>query len=209
MTSPRRALAPTLGPGAAGGTIGAGPRQLASAAGPPAGGPSWPCRHGGAAGRFDETARRASHQELAVAQVLVSEGHDVRTVAERRGDRTPDLVACGTSVEVKAFQALAERQGRPPTAKGVANKLLDARGQGSVAVIWAEGSGLSLATAKAGYSLFCRQAATEGLGRARGVRIIGDGFDMTLSAAADVRAARGVAAVPRPAPQSSPRMRVT
>jgi hypothetical protein len=164
---------------------------------------SWPCRHTGA-GTFDETARRASHQELAVARVLVSEGHDVRTVAERWGARTPDLVACGTSVEVKAFHGLADRNGRPPTTNAVANKLLDARGQGTVAVILATGSGLSAATAEAGYGRFRNLAAAQGLGKVRAVRILGDGFDVSFRARADLRLGRrspGLAAGPSSQPQ--------
>ncbi len=48
-----------------------------------------------------------------MAQILAAEGHQVRTVAERKGARTPDLIACGTSVEVKAFQTLEQRSGAP------------------------------------------------------------------------------------------------
>jgi hypothetical protein len=156
---------------------------------------SWPCRHPGGAGTFDETARRASHQELAVATTLVSEGHNVRTVAERKGARTPDLEACGTSVEVKSFQSLTDRDGRPPRPESVANKLLDARGQGSIAVVLATGSGLSAGAARAGYDMFRDRAVTEGLGKVRGVRVMGDGFDMSFKAVADVRlAGRGAEA---------------
>jgi hypothetical protein len=122
--------------------------------------------------------------------MLQSEGHDVRTVAERRGARTPDLMACGASVEVKSFQTLAERQGRPPSAEKVANKLLDARGQGAIAIVSAGGSGLGAAAARAGYGLFCDQAASAGLGKVRAVRILGDGFDMSFKAVHDVRLAR-------------------
>jgi hypothetical protein len=155
----------------------------------PAGGP-WPCRHHGATGSFDESARRASHDELAVAQVLAAEGHEVRTVAERSGARTPDLTACGTSVEVKAFQTLEQRGGRPPSARSVANKILDARGQGAVAVVRAGDSGLTKATAQAGYALFCEHAVERGMGRLRGVRVLGKDFDISLAAVADVRQAR-------------------
>jgi hypothetical protein len=125
-----------------------------------------------------------------VAQVLAAEGHQVRTVAERSGARTPDLTACGTSVEVKAFQTLEQRGGRPPRARSVANKILDARGQGAVAVVRAGDSGLTKATAQAGYALFCEHAAEKGLGRLRAVRVLGKDFDISLAAAADVRQAR-------------------
>jgi hypothetical protein len=150
----------------------------------------WACRHHGASGSFDETARRATHDELAVAQILAAEGHHVRTVAERTGARTPDLTACGTSVEVKAFQTLEQRSGRPPSARSVANKILDARGQGAVAVVWAGDSGLTRATARAGYAMFCEKAVEKGLGRLRAVRVLGKDFDLSLAAVADVRQIR-------------------
>jgi len=122
--------------------------------------------------------------------VLVAEGHQVRTVAERKGVRTPDLMACGTSVEVKAFQSLEQRGGHAPGARSVANKILDARGQGAVAVVRAGESGLTRATAQAGYAIFCTHAVQKGLGRLRAVRVLGKDFDLSLAAMADVRQAR-------------------
>jgi hypothetical protein len=166
--------------------------------------PEWHCHHPGGGGGFDETARRASHEELAVAKVLAAEGHSVRTVLERKGVRTPDLVACGTSVEVKAFQTLEQRGGRPPRAEHVANKMLDARGQGAVAVIWAGESGLTRGTAQAGYRLFCDRAREKGLGRIRAVRVIGKGFDMSFKPTAQMGVARrAVTAVRRAPPAAS------
>ena len=169
--------------------------------------PEWHCHHTGGVGSFDETARRASHEELGVANVLVAEGHRVRTLLERKGARTPDLVACGTSVEVKAFQSLQQRGGRPPRPEHVANKMLDARGQGAVAVIWAGTSGLTQATAQAGYGLFCERAREKGLGRVRAVRVIGEGYDMLFKPSADLSMARSsVAAVRQPLqPAGGPR----
>jgi hypothetical protein len=187
---PRRSLAP-------------GPPTVGAGTGAP-----WLCQHEPAAGTFDESARRASHEELAVARVLVAEGHQVRTVPERAGARSPDLVACGTSVEVKAFLGLEERGGRPPGPRAVANKVLDARGQGAVAVLWAGTSGLSPATARAGHALFCDRALGEGLGRLRAVRVIGPDFDISLSPAAGLREARQArlnARGPSPSPATQPR----
>jgi len=105
-------------------------------------------------------------------------------------------MACGVGVEVKSFQSLALRGGRPPTAKGVANKLLDARGQGALAVIWGPTSGLAEATARSGFNLFCQKASATGLGRLRDARIVGPDFDFSLSAVAAVRPA--VATTPPP-----------
>ena len=138
----------------------------------------WACRHGGAAGTYDETARRASHEELAAAHSLVADGHHVRTLAETRQARRADLEACGVAVEVKSFLSLAERGGRPPRAASVANKLLDAAGQGSVAVLWARGSGLGEAEARAGYRLFQAKARARGLAPDLPARLVGDGFDI-------------------------------
>ncbi len=168
-----------------------GPAQGQGGADPPLArgpGPGWPCRHHGAAGRFDESERHASHDELAAAQILVAEGHQVRTVAERQGARTADLDACGTSVEVKGFQALEQRGGRPPGTPSVANKILDARGQGAVVMVRAGESGLTRTTAQAGYALFCDRAAETGLGRLRAVRVLGKDFDISLGPVADVQA---------------------
>lgn len=160
----------------------------------------WPCRHGGP-GSYDERPRRASHEELAVAELLVAEGHHVRTVAEGRAGRTPDLLACGVSVEVKSFRSLEERQGRAPSPISVANKILDASRQGAVAVIWGPASGLSKRAAQSGYNVFCEQAASKGLGRPTQVRIVGQGFDLKFSPVADIRAEAPRHSRPVPSPQ--------
>ena len=127
----------------------------------------------------------ASHSELAVGMLLAGEGHDVRTVSEEKGRRTADMTACGIPVEVKAFDTFQQRRGRPPRAEHVANKLLDARGQGAIAVIWGRASGLTEAAARAGYDLFCSQCARSGLGRIRSVRLLGRGFDISFRPAAE------------------------
>ena len=179
-------------------------------AGQPRPGPVWPCRHrpGEGTGSYEESARRASHEELAVARLLVGEGHHVRTVPEGRGGRSPDLLACGVSVEVKSFQALAARDGRPPGPQAVANKLLDARGQGAVAILWAGRSGLTEAVARDGFARFCQEAAVKGLGRSRAVRIVGDGFDLSLSPLLELASGLGRGSpVPRAGPRATPRAR--
>jgi hypothetical protein len=153
-----------------------------------ASGSVWRCHHSGP-GSFDETARRVGHAELAVAELLAKEGHHVRSLPEGRGPgRTADFLACGTLVEAKSFVTVAEREGRLPSAESVANKMLNARGQGAVAVIWAVGSGLSEAVARSGYLMFCQRAMSEGLGRLRSVRVVGEGFDVRFEPVADLRA---------------------
>ena len=59
-----------------------------------------------------------------------------------------------------------------------------------MAFLWATGSGLTPAAARAGYGMFCERASQEGAGKVRGVRIKGDGFDVSFGVEAGVRAAR-------------------
>lgn len=149
----------------------------------------WRCRHSGA-GSFDETARRVSHAELAVAELLAREGHHVRSLPEARGQgRMPDFLVCGVTVEAKCFESLAQRGGRPPTAASVANRIIDASGQGALVVLSGRDSGLSEAAVKSGYLLFRDQALARGLGRLRWVRAVGEGFDISFDLVADLRAA--------------------
>lgn len=127
-------------------------------------------------GALDETARRLSHEELAVATRLAVEGHQVRSLPERPG-RGPvaDLAVCGSPVEVKSFLSLAERAGRIPTARSVCNKLLGARAQAPTTVLYACGSGLDAPTAAAGIAEFGARGRP---GRITAVRVVGDGFDL-------------------------------
>jgi hypothetical protein len=167
------------------------------------GGGPWRCHHTGP-GTYDETARRVDHAEYAVAQLLVQEGHHVRSLPERRGQgRTPDFLACGVTVEVKAFLSLEDRRGRLPDAGKVANKMIDARDQGAVTFIWGGGSGLSEVTARSGYLLFCQNSLEKGLGRTRSIRVLGEGFDTRFDPIADLRAAWQPLRAPRPAPARS------
>lgn len=142
-------------------------------------------RHSRAGGSLDETARRLSHQELAVAQTLAAEGHRVESRAEgRRGGRHADLSVCGTDVEVKAFDPAAERR-RPPSPAGVANKLIDGAGQADHVVLVANGSGLDAATVRRGLARFQeieqRSSAGRPLPNLSSVRVLGDGYDLTWS----------------------------
>lgn len=125
---------------------------------------------------LDESARRLTHSEYAVAVQLAAEGHRVRSLPDRRGaGRVPDLDVCGTGVEVKTWLPPEDRSGRPPTARSVFNKLADARGQGATAVLWAKGSGLQALDAQRGVELF---AASGRFGGITTVRVLGDGFDL-------------------------------
>ncbi len=140
--------------------------------------------HGPIGGTFDETARRLTHEELAVALQLASEGHDVRSLAARRGrGRTPDLLVCGAPVEVKSWLG-AEERGRPPGARSVVNKLIQAEGQAPVVVLNGRGTGLSAAAVEAGmriYSTLPRRA------NVAAVRVLGDTFDLAWARQASLR----------------------
>jgi hypothetical protein len=157
------------------------------------GGEGWPAcdHHPGVIGHIDETPRRLSHEEYAVAALLAGEGHDVRSLASRRGGpRTPDLEVCGRGVEVKSWLPVADRGGRPATSRSVLNKLLDASDQASACVLYGRGSGLSASTARAGVSLF---ATRSGRDRPTDVRVIGDGFDLSWNVSAGRALAQRVA----------------
>jgi hypothetical protein len=134
--------------------------------------------HGRRPGRLDETARRLDHPELAVAERLVDEGHDVVTVAERgRRGPVPDFMVCGQPVEVKRLLTMDERgDGYRATAATVHNRLVSARAQAATVLIDTSGSGCKVADAVAGLRSF---AATGDTGKVAAVRIVGDGFDLS------------------------------
>lgn len=139
---------------------------------------AFPCPHlhGPGSGALDESARRLSHEEYAVARLLAGEGHDVRSLAEsRRGGRCSDLLVCGTPVEVKSFIPLSERR-REPTPQSVLNKLLDAGGQASHVVLVGTGSGLSPSTARRGLARY--SVGDRAVPRLTSVRVVGDGYDL-------------------------------
>jgi len=120
-------------------------------------------------GRFDESARRVSWEELTVAQVLVCEGHLVRALSERpRRGPIADFEVCGVPTEVKTLDPGA-------SARTLANALLRGRDQGDVVIVDASRSGLPRWSAGRGVALF---AARQPLGRVEAVRVLGAGFDL-------------------------------
>jgi hypothetical protein len=151
-------------------------------------------------GSVDESARRLSHQEFAVAGMLGREGHVVRSLAEGRGPgRVADLEICDTPVEVKSWLQLTERHGMPPSPRSVLNKLLDARGQAPTVVLNGRGSGLSMRTARRGMALYAARPDGALLST---VRVLGDGFDLAWTCRSEMglRSQRpsGLEAVARP-----------
>jgi hypothetical protein len=131
--------------------------------------------HGRVGGTLDETARRLTHEELAVALQLASEGHHVRSLATRRGrGRTPDLLVCGAPVEVKSWLGMEERAG-PPGARSVVNKLIQAEGQAAVVVLNGRGTGLRASDVDAGMRIYSRLPRRANVAA---VRVLGDSFDL-------------------------------
>jgi hypothetical protein len=125
----------------------------------------------------DERERRLSHEEYAVALLLVAEGHTVRSLAERRGGaRTADMEVCGQPVEVKSWLRLEDRDGVRPSARSVLNKLLDGSSQAPTVILYGYGSGLTADKARTGMRLFAARAE---MGELRAARVLGDGFDLS------------------------------
>jgi hypothetical protein len=120
----------------------------------------------GRPGRFDESARRLSHEELAVATLLVAEGHDVRSVATGDCPR-PDLDVCRRETEVKTL-----RRGASPAT--LCNALTRARDQGTDIIVDARESGLLPLAALQGVADFAVKANR---GRIEQVRVLGAGYD--------------------------------
>jgi hypothetical protein len=132
-------------------------------------------RHGGLEGRLDESARRLSHPEFAVARQLTSEGHQVYALPERPGRaRTADLLVCGTPVEVKSWLSQDQRRQVPGT-RSVVNKLRQAEGQAATVILEGRGSGLTSVAAHNGMAMY---AGLPHRGPVAAVRVLGDGFDL-------------------------------
>jgi hypothetical protein len=139
--------------------------------------------HGPIGGTLDETARRLTHEELAVALQLASEGHDVRSLAARRGrGRTPDLLVCGAPVEVKSWLSREER-GRPPGARSVVNKLIQAEGQAAMVILNGRGTGLGASDVEAGMRIYSRLPRRA---HVAAVRVLGDTFDLAWARSASL-----------------------
>ena len=146
-------------------------------------------RHGGVPGAYDESARRVSHAELAAAALLVGEGHHVRSLPDPKGRPGADFDVCGVAVEVKTLAPKRERPGgRAANDRSLYNRLASASRQGPVVLVMAEGSGLTAAAAEAGVRRF---EAAGRPGRARAVRVGGDGFDLAWVATRGAEVERG------------------
>ncbi len=110
-----------------------------------------------------------------MALQLASEGHDDRSLAARRGrGRIPDLLVCGAPVEVKSWLG-REQRGRPPGARSVVNKLIQAEGQAAVVILNGRGTGLGASDVEAGMRIYSRLPRRAHVAP---VRVLGDTFDL-------------------------------
>ncbi len=147
--------------------------------------------HGRQPGAVDERARRLSHEEMAVADRLASEGHHVRSLPDGRGrGRMADLEACGVAVEVKSWLSLAEREGRAPSPGSILNKLIDAGRQAATVVLNGYGTGLTEGAARRGMALYSARPDT---GPLTSVRVLGDGFDLAWTRLPELNVGRSKA----------------
>jgi hypothetical protein len=136
------------------------------------------CGHGREAGSFDESARRVSWAELEVGRLLAAEGHHVRAIPDARGwGKIADFDVCGVATEVKTLSPRA-------TSSTLANALRRGREQGEIVIVNASASGLARHWADRGVREF---ASERRLGKIRGVRVIGAGFELSYSRADLVR----------------------
>jgi hypothetical protein len=134
-------------------------------------------RHGhpaGQEGTFSEKERRLSWEELTVARILVSEGHQVRARRERSGfGKTADFDVCGVATEVKTLEPGA-------TSATLCNAVKRGREQGEVVIVNATNSGLPGHWAERGVERFASKGE---FGKLEGLRILGAGYNLTYSRA--------------------------
>jgi hypothetical protein len=120
-------------------------------------------------GSIDETEKAFNNQERKIAELLESEGKDVKALRESDvpGVRTADSLVDGQPTEFKSLDPGAGNT-------TVKNALNSAQGQASQAIIDARGSGLGQSEAERGLKRY--------LGASRGrmsfIRIVGDGWEI-------------------------------
>lgn len=128
----------------------------------------------GLPGTFDESPRRLSWDELQVAQRLVAEGHQVRSLPEGRElGKTADLEVCREPAEIKTL-------GPGAGSRTLTNALIRASAQAPEAIIDASRSGMSRASAEIGVARFSQRCRP---GRIQEVRVFGADFELAYQAA--------------------------
>lgn len=122
-------------------------------------------------GTLDLSAKAFNDAEGRIAELLVSEGKNVKALKESTvpGVRTADSEVNGVPTEFKSLIPGA-------AANTVKNQLNSAKGQARHAIIDARASGLSESAAQEGLGKFLRNNPP---GRMDYIRIVGDGYDIT------------------------------
>ncbi|MDY0810580.1 RHS repeat-associated core domain-containing protein [Kitasatospora purpeofusca] len=122
-------------------------------------------------GTLDQTEKIFNPQERRVADKLLSEGKNVKSLAESKvdGQRMGDAEVDGVLTEFKSLKPGA-------TNNTVKNDLNKAKGQARDVFIDARDSGLSEEEARRGIGRFL---GANGQDRLNQIRILGDGFDIT------------------------------
>ncbi|MFE4454471.1 hypothetical protein [Streptomyces sp. NPDC056796] len=124
-----------------------------------------------AARKLDLSAKAFNDAEGRIAELLLSEGKNVKALKESTvpGVRTADSEVNGVPTEFKSLIPGA-------AANTVKNQLNSAKGQARHAIIDARASGLSESAAQEGLGKFLRNNPP---GRMDFIRIVGDGYDIT------------------------------
>lgn len=123
-------------------------------------------------GLLDQRGRRFTSSEYRIAQTLARQGYHVVAVAESRvfRQKSPDAYVDGEPTEFKTLDPGATHQ-------TVNDCLGRARNQAPNVVVDGRGSGLTEHDARRGLARFVGAHA----GRARSIRVLGDGFETTLA----------------------------
>jgi hypothetical protein len=106
-------------------------------------------------GKIDESARKFSPDERAIADTLAKDGHDVTAVVERQGaGRNPDAMVDGKPVEFKTMKETPGSNMDSGTVKNILDKSAKGGGQAPEIIIDARGINLSAEEAQAGVQRF-------------------------------------------------------
>lgn len=121
-----------------------------------------------------EAGRKVSTEELAVAGILTREGRTVRVLAEG-AKRTADFLVDGLPTELKTVSSLTSKD----LAGALARRILEGAGQAPHIII--DGRRQAGLTAALAREAIRRAYTADKLSRLLTVRILGDGFDITIA----------------------------
>jgi hypothetical protein len=141
--------------------------------GPGGGGPGGDAGGGGAGRLIVPAGRTLSAEETAIANQLVAEGHTVEALAES-SVRTADFLVDGARTELKSISNITS--GDPSGALG--RRILDGAGQApNIIADVRQQAGMTLELAQRAAR---RAYGADRAGRIQSIRLIGQGFDVTV-----------------------------